>query len=89
MTPDLERRAADVAAEGQTIHGLAIPFGVLSADLGGFRELFTPEAVDRTFAEAIDVRALVDHDTAKIIGRVRAGTLALLGMIVHIILTVI
>jgi HK97 family phage prohead protease len=33
--------------------------------------------VDRTFKEAIDVRALVDHDSAKIIGRLRANTLDL------------
>jgi HK97 family phage prohead protease len=77
MTPDLERRAATVAHEGTTIRGLAIPFGSLSEDLGGFRELFEPSAVDRTLAEGIDVRALVDHDAAKIIGRVKAGTLTL------------
>lgn len=77
MTPELERRAADVAAEGTTIHGLAIPFGVLSADLGGFRERFEPSAVDRTFDEQVDVRALVDHEPAKIIGRLKAGTLTL------------
>jgi len=77
MATDLERRAATLATEGTTIRGLAIPFGVLSEDLGGFRELFEPAAVDRTLAESIDVRALVDHDTAKIIGRVRAGTLRL------------
>jgi HK97 family phage prohead protease len=78
LATDLERRArGDVAADATTIHGLAIPFGVLSDDLGGFRELFEPEAVDRTLAEQIDVRALVDHDPAKIIGRVKAGTLVL------------
>lgn len=74
---DIERRAADVAAEGTTIRGLAIPFGVLSVDLGGFREVWEPSAVDRTFTEQIDVRALVDHEPGKIIGRVKAGTLIL------------
>lgn len=77
MTPDFERRAAAVASAGTTINGLAIPFGSLSEDLGGFRELWLPEAVDRTLAEAIDVRALVDHDPAKVIGRVKAGTMTL------------
>jgi len=77
MTPELERRATTIATSGTTIHGIAIPFDSLSEDLGGFRELWTPEAVDRTLAEAIDVRALVDHEPAKIIGRVKAGTLTL------------
>ncbi len=77
MTPDLERRTATVAHEGTTIRGLAIPFNSLSEDLGGFVELFEPSAVDRTLAEGLDVRALVDHDPAKIIGRTKAGTLTL------------
>lgn len=59
------------------IEGVAIVFDVLSEDLGGFRELVRPEAMDRTLNEEIDVRALVDHDTGKIIGRLDAGTLAL------------
>jgi hypothetical protein len=77
MTQDIERRAADVAAEATTIRGLAIPFGVASLDLGGFVEVWEPSAVDRTFTEQIDVRALVDHEPGKIIGRVKAGTLTL------------
>src|SRR6185295_5700179 len=57
--------------------GYAIVFNALSQDLGGFREIITPEAVDRTLSEALDVRALVDHDSGKVIGRTRSGTLAL------------
>lgn len=77
MQPDLERRAANVAAQGTTIRGIAIPFGSLSEDLGGFVELWHPGAVDRTLAEGLDVRALVNHDPASIIGRTKAGTLRL------------
>jgi HK97 family phage prohead protease len=77
MTPDLERRAATVAHDGTAIVGRAIVFDTLSEDLGGFREIIESSAVDRTFAEQIDVRALVDHEPAKIIGRLSAGTLAL------------
>jgi len=57
--------------------GYAIVFNQRSVDLGGFREQIAPEAVDRTLSEALDVRALVDHDTGKVIGRTRAGTLTL------------
>jgi len=78
----LERRQAigelrvDLS-EDRKIRGYAIVFDSRSVDLGGFTEIIKPSAVDRTLKEAMDVRALVDHDTAKIIGRTRAGTLAL------------
>lgn len=79
---NLERRAfADCRAEatenGKKIRGYAIRFAALSQDLGGFKEMIAPEAVDRTLNEALDVRALVDHDTAKVLGRTRSGTLRL------------
>jgi HK97 family phage prohead protease len=77
MTTNLERRAAAIGAEGEKIRGMAIVFGVLSEDLGGFREIIEPSAVDRTFAEQLDVRALVNHDVSQVIGRVKAGTLKL------------
>ena len=59
------------------LRGTAIVFNSLSVNLGGFREIITPDAVERTLREGLDVRALVDHDTGKVIGRVKAGTLAL------------
>jgi HK97 family phage prohead protease len=78
-----QKRTNDVAveyratADGQHITGHAIVFGVHSLDLGGFQEIIRPEAVDRTLREALDVRALIDHDSAKVIGRTSAGTLSL------------
>lgn len=59
------------------IRGMAIAFNSKSSDLGGFVEVIKPEAVDRTIREALDVRALVDHDSGKVIGRTKAGTLML------------
>jgi HK97 family phage prohead protease len=73
----LEIRAAVVGVNGQKIVGYAIVFNQPSEDLGGFVEIITPAAVDRTLAEDLDVRALVDHDTSKIIGRTKAGTMIL------------
>lgn len=82
MTDHLERRSfaecrADASDNGRKIRGYAIRFNALSQDLGGFKEYIAPSAVDRTLNEGLDVRALVDHDTGKVIGRTRAGTLSL------------
>jgi HK97 family phage prohead protease len=59
------------------IRGYAIVYDSLSENLGGFRERIRPHAVERTLRDGLDVRALVDHDPAKILGRTRAGTLRL------------
>jgi HK97 family phage prohead protease len=75
---NLERRAAaDISIAGRRIFGYAVVFNSPSGDLGGFYEEVRPEAVDRTLRERLDVRALVDHDTGKVIGRTTAGTLRL------------
>jgi HK97 family phage prohead protease len=79
---DLEIRTCDggelrVESRGvaKIIRGYAIVFDRLSENLGGFREIITPAAVDRTLKDGVDLRALVDHDSARIIGRLSAGTL--------------
>lgn len=81
MSDVLERRAyldCRIEADGaRHLKGYAIRFHALSLDLGGFQEQIAPEAVDRTLRDATDVRALVDHDSGKVIGRTRAGTLTL------------
>jgi len=64
-----------VSADGKHLTGHAIVFNSLSVDLGGFRELINHTAVDRTLTEGADVRALIDHETSKVLGRTRAGTL--------------
>lgn len=59
----------------RVIRGYAIVFNRLSENLLFFREQIDPAAVDRTLKEKIDLRALVDHDHARILGRLSAGTL--------------
>jgi Escherichia/Staphylococcus phage prohead protease len=78
---NLERRvsAGRATVAGTKSHpllrGMAIVFNERSQDLGGFVEVIKPEAIERTLAEGIDLRAFFDHDPAKVLGRHSAGTL--------------
>jgi HK97 family phage prohead protease len=76
---ELEVRATTAAqvdlADDSIIRGYPIVFNKLSQDLGGFYERILPEAVDRSLKA--DIRALVDHDTAKVLGRTKSRTMTL------------
>lgn len=61
--------------EVQTIVGYALKFNSPSEDLGGFTEVVSSGALDS--ADLSDVRALIDHDPTKILGRTTNGTLKL------------
>lgn len=78
---EIERRIVDGqveirSADGKpVIEGYAALYGVLSDDLGGFREILLPGA----FADRLgdDVRALWQHDPLYVFGRTTPGTLTL------------
>jgi len=79
---EIEKRsvmdAPELRAEGEkrTIAGYAAVFNS-EADIGGyFREVIMPGAFSDSLKEA-DVRALVDHDSGRVIGRSKSGTLRL------------
>jgi len=79
---EIEKRsvmaAPELRAEGEarTIAGYAAVFNS-EADIGGmFREVILPGAFSDSLQSA-DVRALVDHDSGRVIGRSKAGTLRL------------
>lgn len=77
---DEHRGAAPKAARADLtpggLRGHAVIFDSLSVDLGGFREIIRPAAVDRVIAEQTDLRALWNHNSEFTIGRKTAGTLA-------------
>lgn len=74
----LERRYTNgIEAQAGKLIGYAAVFDSRSHDLGGLVEVIRPTAFTRTLRENPDVRALVDHDASKVLGRTAAGTLRL------------
>lgn len=73
----VERRGGENGGDGSSvITGYASVFNTV-ADIGWFREQVAPGAFADTIAQGDDVRALIDHDQSRILGRSKAGTLRL------------
>lgn len=60
-----------------TLEGLCVPYGKPSEDMG-FTETIARGAFSKNLRSDPDVRALVEHDSARIIGRTTSGTLQLI-----------
>jgi HK97 family phage prohead protease len=66
-------RAASEEKPAQLV-GYAAVFNSKSEDLGGFREIILPGAFDRALSEGHDVRAFVNHNPDKMLGRTASKT---------------
>jgi len=75
--PSQEMRVLSSENGNRTISGYASVSNQLSSNLGGFREKISPGAFSECLNSDPDVRHLIDHDPAKILGRTKAGTLRL------------
>jgi HK97 family phage prohead protease len=79
----LERRflsepvAVEQVGDSKKIKGYAAKFNARSFDLGGWFEEIDPKAFDRALRDKSDCRALWNHDTNHVLGRVKSGTLEL------------
>jgi len=74
----MEKRIIDSPVEirkegdAQFIEGAGIMFNVESQDLGGFREIILPTALDK--ADMSDVIVRAEHDNMYVLGRTSSGT---------------
>ena len=77
MKKNLEIRALQTLekTEDNVVEGYALKFNKESRNLGGFVEIFSPEALDGV--DLSDVRCFLNHDSSKLLGRTSSGTLTL------------
>lgn len=76
ITTQLEVRTATEGETGRTAHGYAALFNS-ETDIGGYwRETIAPGAFSKSLREH-DVLAVHSHDTGRVVGRLKAGTLDL------------
>ncbi len=77
LTYAAEIRAAEEGGKPK-ITGKAAVFGALSLDLGGFRERILPGAFTKTLKDGSTKKAYWNHNSDKVLGSTKAGTLRLL-----------
>jgi hypothetical protein len=74
--PEIRQSTTAGASAVGVLTGYAAVFDEV-ADLRYFKEQISPNAFDRALRERHDVRALLEHDTTRLLGRTANGTLRL------------
>lgn len=72
----IETRTGPAGKEERTLFGI-IPYLSRSENMGGFFEVIAPSAFAHTINDGADVKCLIDHDSSKIVARVKNDTLKL------------
>lgn len=73
--PTSNEESQDEETTEKVISGYALKFNMPSKDLGGFKEIISPEAFKET--DLSDVCLLIGHDFTQILGRTKSNTLEL------------
>lgn len=60
-------------SKDRVVEGYAVLFNSLSVDLGGFREIIRPSAINQDLINRSDILALVDHNSEYLMARLRKG----------------
>lgn len=71
----VEIRKGEDGKESRIVTGYGAVINSWSSDLGGFKERIVVGALDGTQKKDADIRALVGHDMARIVGRTKSGTM--------------
>lgn len=77
MTVERRSGLVELRAAGRRLEGTAAPFNVPTR-IGGFVEMIRPGAFRATLADGHDIVAMAEHDTTKVLGRTRSGSLTLI-----------
>lgn len=73
----VEKRSLETVqkTDNNIVEGYALKFDKPSRDLGGFVEVISRNALENV--DLSDVRCFLDHDSSKMLGRTKSGTLEL------------
>lgn len=83
-TPKIETRTINATLRASSdngdmqLAGVAVSYGILSQDLGGFRECFARGAFTRALKGKPDVKCLLNHSADIVLGRTTNNTLSLM-----------
>jgi HK97 family phage prohead protease len=64
MEKQIRHFESDININGQYVEGYALVFNKKSSDVGGYREIISPTAIDQTVLDASDIFCYLNHNEA-------------------------